>query len=85
MDCRVWRGWETPTLLGPLERANLNHCRVDAPHPVARGRKQIRFPKRSVLLCSSEYRAMDKALSMIYINRIHHANTWHKKLCKRFC
>jgi hypothetical protein len=32
--------WETPTLLGPLEIANLKFS-----HPFIWGRKQIQFPK----------------------------------------
>jgi hypothetical protein len=28
------RGWETPTLLGPLEQANLNHQTTDMGCPV---------------------------------------------------
>jgi hypothetical protein len=44
------RGWETPTLLGPLERANLNH----SPHL----RKET--DPVSETLCSLEYRTVDK-------------------------
>jgi hypothetical protein len=38
---------DTPTVLGQLERTNL------------RKEKQIQFPKRRVLLCSSEHRTTD--------------------------
>jgi hypothetical protein len=50
-------GWETATLLGPLERANLNHWTQQSrcPPPLTWGRKQIHFPKR----CFSEYRTVD--------------------------
>jgi hypothetical protein len=36
----------TPTLLGPLERANLNHW----VSPLTLGRKQIQIPKRHVVI-----------------------------------
>jgi hypothetical protein len=47
-------GWETPTLLGLLGRANLNHWIV----VLTWGRKQIQFLKRVLLFL--EYQTMDK-------------------------
>jgi hypothetical protein len=60
--------WATSTLLGPLERANLDHwiyllrlALSDAPNsrsiPLTRGLNQIQFLKRCVFL---EYRTMDR-------------------------
>jgi hypothetical protein len=46
--------WETPTLLGPLERFNHNQCTFIWEC------KQNQFPKPWVLLCYLEYRTMDK-------------------------
>jgi hypothetical protein len=42
------RGWETPTLLRPLEITNPNHCSGYS-HLLTWGQKQIYFPKRCVL------------------------------------
>jgi hypothetical protein len=61
-------GWETPTLLGPLERANLSELalssgpnRVGVSQPLTLEGKEIQFPKRNVLHYSSEYLMMDEA------------------------
>jgi hypothetical protein len=60
------RGWETPALLVPLERANLSHWSSDlrtqqsVSDPLTWGRKQI----RSETPCSLEYR-LQRAISQV--------------------
>jgi hypothetical protein len=53
-----WRGEKTPTQLGSLERANLNHW-TGIFSPFTWVRKQIHFPKCRVFQ-SLEYRTMEK-------------------------
>jgi hypothetical protein len=66
----VFRWGKTPTLLGPLERANLNHW-------TNWGRKQIQFPKRCFFsLVFRKIRTMDKVRKPnISVYKFHAANS----------
>jgi hypothetical protein len=55
-------GWEIPTWLGPLERANLNHRTTGLDPclpPLTWGWKQIQLLKHGDLLCVLEYQRID--------------------------